>query len=158
MNREAKQSGIDATFWGTPRGVLITEDSPGSAKLAMSMKSFIDFGRYDWRFVVDPDRSLTEHSSRDPKVIEIIGAAASENTRRAHEPEMLGASILKRQEQERYRENCAAYVVKLNGLLTDPERRVWLLTWQSYSFGHALHRQSPSHWWSLACLSGIIRG
>ena len=28
MNWKAKQLGIEAAFWGTPRGVLITEDSP----------------------------------------------------------------------------------------------------------------------------------
>jgi hypothetical protein len=154
MNWEAKRRGIDATFWGTPHGVLITEYSPGSATLAVSTKSFLDFGRYDWRFDVVPDRSLTEHSSRDPKVVEIIEAAVSEKIKGACEPEMLGASILKREEQKQYREGCAAYVLQLNGLLTGPERKVWILTWSRYSFGHQLHRQWPSNFWSL---SGIIR-
>ena len=63
MNRAAKLHGIDAAFLAMPRGVLITEDSPGSAMLAASMKSFSELGRYDWRFEVVPDRTLTEHSS-----------------------------------------------------------------------------------------------
>ena len=76
--------------------------------LAMSMKYFSDFGRYDWRFEVVPDRSLTEHSSRDPKVIEMIDAAVSENIKGACEPEMLGVSIIKREEHKQFKEDCAA--------------------------------------------------
>jgi hypothetical protein len=121
MNREAERHGIDAAFLEIPHGVLITEDSPGSAMLAMSMRSFSEH--------VVPDRSLTEHSSRDPKVIEMIDAAVSENIKRACEPEMLGGSIIKREEHKQFREGCAAFVLKLNGLLSGPERRAWILTW-----------------------------
>jgi hypothetical protein len=153
MNREAERHGIDAAFLEIPHGVLITEDSPGSAMLAMSMRSFSDLGRYDRRFDVVPDRSLTEHSSRDPKVIEMIDAAVSENIKRACEPEMLGGSIIKREEHKQFREGCAAFVLKLNGLLSGPERRAWILTWSRYSFGHALHRKQ-----AVGGLSGICPG
>ena len=105
------------------------------------MKSFSDFGRYDRRFDVVPDRTLTEHSSRDPRVIEMIDAAVVENAKGACEPEMLGASILKREEHKRHRGGCAAFVFKLNGLLSGPERKVWILTWSRYSYGHQLSRQ-----------------
>ena len=116
--------------------------------LAMSMKYFSDIGRYDWWFEVVPDRTLTEHSSRDPKVIEMIDAAVSENIKGACEPEMLGASILKREEHKQFKEDCATFVLRLNGLLSGPERKVWMLTWSRYSYGHALHRRWPSSaWW-----------
>jgi len=141
MNRDAGLHGIEATFWETPHGVLITEDSPGSAALAMSVKSFSDFGRFDWRFDVKPDRSLTEHSSRDPKVVEAIDAAVSENMKGACEPDLLGVSVMKREEHKQFKEDCAALLLKLNGLLSGPERKVWMLTWSRYSFGHALHKQ-----------------
>jgi hypothetical protein len=133
-------NGIDAVFWATPRGVLITEDSPGAATLAMSTRHFTDFGRYDRRFDIVPDRTLTEHTSCDPKVIGMIDAAVSENMKGACEPEMLGVSILVREKHKQYREDCAADVLKLNGLLTGPERKVWILTWTRYSYGH----QPPS--------------
>jgi len=107
MNRQAGLHGIEATFWETPHGVLITEDSPGSAALAMSVKSFANFGRSDWRFDVVPDRSLTEHSSRDPRVVEVIDAAVSKNIKAACEPDLLGVSVMKREEHKQFKEDCA---------------------------------------------------
>jgi hypothetical protein len=153
MNWEAKRHSIEAAFMATPHGVLITEESPGAVMLATSMASFSGYGRFDRRFDVAPDRSLTEHGSRDPKVIEIIDAAVSENLKGACEPDLLGASILKRDEHRQFKEDCAARVLQFNGLLSGPERKVWILTWSRYSFGHALHRQWPGNWWPV---SGII--
>jgi hypothetical protein len=136
MNREAKRHGIEAAFLATPRGVLITEDSPGSATLAISLKLSSDLGRWDWQRDTDPRRILTEHCSRDPKVIEMIADAVIENTRGACEPEMLGGSILEREEHRQFKEDCAALVLKLNGLLSGPERKVWILTWSGCLFGY----------------------
>jgi len=101
MNHKMGQDGIAATFWCTPGGVLITEYLPGAATLAMSMNFLRQFGRWDRRFDVEPDRTLTEHTSRDPKVIEMLEAAVSENTKAACEPELLGISIIKKDEQRR---------------------------------------------------------
>jgi hypothetical protein len=135
-------NGIDAVFWGTPNGVLITEDSPGAATLATSVEHFHKFGRYDMRANDVPNRTLTEHTSRDPKVIEAIEAAVAENTKRACEPEELGWSFITKEAHKRQREDRGALVVKLNGLLSGPERKVWILTWADGSYGH----QWPSKW------------
>jgi hypothetical protein len=109
IRREAERHDIKASFLETPHGVLITEDGSGAALLATSLESVLDHGRYDWRFDVDPDRSLTEHSSRDPKVIEMIDAAMIENTKGACEPEMLGWSIIKREEHIRWTQPSASW-------------------------------------------------
>ena len=69
MSCAAKRDSLAATFWETPNGVLVTEDIPGAAMLAMSTRFFSDFGRYDWRFEdsfrIDPWRSTVPRSQGD---------------------------------------------------------------------------------------------
>jgi hypothetical protein len=149
MNRETQQRGIGASFLATPCGVLITDDASGAVMLALSLRASVEMGRWDWDNPAVPDRSLTEHNSRDPRVIEMIDAAVIELTKIACEPEMLGGSIIKREEQKRYKEDCAAIVFRLNGLLSGLERKVWILTW-SRSFGYGT--QSVEE-----LVSGLIR-
>jgi hypothetical protein len=126
MNREARANGIEATFFGTPRGALIIEDIPGAAMLTVSTRSAWEVDRHCWSHRERQPRSLTEHSSRDPMVVEMADAAVIENTKGACEPDMLGGSIIQREEQKRRKEDCASIVFKLNGLLSGPERKVWI--------------------------------